>query len=101
MKKIIVFSILMGLISFNSYADDPRFTRVLEFELMYECLGTSKFREKKIKICACALARTQENGVWPDYDHDGDYHEDEDKFVTSFIENIRYFKERQDECENI
>lgn len=94
-------AILIILISLPSYADDPRFSRILEFELMYECIGDTRYRVKKTKICACALAKTQENGFWPDYDNDNDYNDDKKEFFKSFQDNINHYIGNYQECENI
>ena len=100
MKNIYYFTIAFWALTaaLPTHADDPRFSRVLEFELMSRCVGDAKSRGDKIWLCACALEKTQENGLWPDYDSDRKYGKDREKFVRDYSKNIRYFAEHMDKC---
>lgn len=93
-------TIMLLIFTHLAYADDPRFSRVLEFALMNSCVGESLSRnkEEKIKRCACALEKTQENGFWPDYDKDEEYHEDRKQFMEEFNENIHHFSDMEVSC---
>ena len=97
MKNIYYFTIAFWALTaaLPTHADDPRFSRVLEFELMSWCVSDAKSRGDKIRLCACALEKTQENGWRPDYDSDREFGEG---FVHDYRKNIRYFAEHMDEC---
>ena len=88
MYKAIILSVILVTFSFNIQAEN-RFSMPLEYELMDECVGNSKYRSKQIKICSCALEKTQENGFGADYDNDEDYFEDKPAFNKNFSKNIK------------
>lgn len=68
---------------------DNRFSRALEYQIMDKCIDTTAYLDKKLSICACALATTQEDGFGPDYDNNEDYFEDKDNFMKKFRKNIK------------
>lgn len=79
--------------------DDPRFSRQLEYELIDSCIGhPSRNPIEKAMICSCALTKTQENGWFPDYDSDEEFHDDEADFIKSFKENESYYEKNREEC---
>ncbi|MGR3913199.1 MAG: alpha/beta hydrolase [Gammaproteobacteria bacterium] len=68
-----------------------RFSMALEYELMDLCVEESKnlYKARAIKICACALEKTAEDGWFPDYDTDEDFREDQDGFMRNFWKNMK------------
>ena len=68
--------------------DDNRFSIELEYELMNGCVGKFRHLKPKISICACAMKKTNEDGWWPDYDNNDDYHDNEKKWLKSFNKNL-------------
>lgn len=86
MNKIILIVVIM--LSFNIQAEN-RFSISLEYELMNNCVGNTRYSNKKIKICECALTETMENGWKLDYDNDEDYSDDAKEFNQNFSKNIK------------
>ena len=55
---------IMSLVAtLPAYGGDPRFSRELEYELMKDCVSNTRFMDKKVKLCGCALKKTQEDGT--------------------------------------
>ena len=90
----IVFSFLLLVFSGAVYSGpltDARIGIEYEYEIMDECVkGKENHRGKAIKVCACALEKTMENGFFPDYDNDEDYLDNKSEFLRKFEENLRY-----------
>ena len=74
-----------------TYAFGPfenRFSISLEYQLMDLCVDKpARKRMRRIRICACALEKTQENGWLPDYDNDKDFWDNRKKFLKKFRKN--------------
>lgn len=67
--------------------------------VLSECVGSISYKKKKTQICACALADAQEDGFFPGYDNDGDYHDNNKDFWKSFKERINYYSENSSKYE--
>ncbi len=99
MWRGILFSFFLVLFSLSGFAfGADRFSMILEYQLMDGCVEKSaaysaRLRKAAMKICACALEKTQENGWYPDYDHDQDFVDDEEEFMTDFGKNIKECRE--------
>ncbi len=73
---------------------ENRFSMVLEYQLMSSCLKKIQTRKTKaIRVCACALEKTMENGWLPDYDSNEDYSENRLKFLSDFEKNRKACQE--------
>ena len=91
----------LGVVTPSAWADDPRFSRTLEYALMDSCVSRFRSNQEKnevIKRCACALEKTQEDGFWPDYDRNSDYWENREQFAKDFAKNIKYFSDKEVKC---
>ncbi len=87
MYKTIILSVILTIFSLSAQAEN-RFSMSLEYQLMNSCVGSSRYRSSsKIKICACALEKTMENGWWSDYDND--YLDDKKDFKRDFSKNMK------------
>ena len=61
----------------------------LEYEIMNRCASKSeRGKGKRIKVCACALEKTMENGWGPDYKSDEDILANIKEFMQEFWENV-------------
>jgi hypothetical protein len=78
-------------------ADDPRFSRVKEFELMSACTSEIAHPDAT-EVCACALYAAQESPWFRDYDNDDDFNENRQKFLKTFGEKIGHYSKNRKEC---
>ena len=112
MKKIFYIATALVLMSSGlpAYADDSRFSRALEFEILKICLDDAgdEEREEGLEVCACTLAKTQNDGLWGfgalgigDFDSDKKFWKNKEKFWDIFNENAKHFEENTKECKKI
>jgi len=92
----IIFGAILVISSFSVYAKD-RLSMELEYKLLKECVGNTRYTKIKIESCACALSETigGEN-LWSGYGKDSDYCEDKKKFHKEFLSNMK-----KEKCINI
>lgn len=94
----IIFGAILVISSFSVYAKD-RLSMELEYKLLKECVGNTRYTKIKIESCACALSETidGESLSWSGgYREDSDYYEDKKKFHKEFLSNMK-----KEKCINI
>ncbi len=106
-KVVFFYCLLCSALLFSTSVVNADFSRVLEFELMSECVGNFGDRYKKgakIKICSCALEDTI-NGrtlfVFEKYSDDKDYVENSHEFKNDLTKNINYYLNNFSQCSEI
>jgi hypothetical protein len=96
--RYIICSIVILLLSAGfSHADDPRFSRILEFELMSKCTSEIVHRDVT-EVCACALYAAQESPWFSDYNNDGDFNDNMQKFLEILEEKTKYYSINGQKC---
>jgi hypothetical protein len=85
MRNVIITALISTIItvSFNANA---RFSIKLEHELMQECIQNPWFFDIKVKICACAIRKSNDNG----YYGDSYFRDNESGFMKGFEKNIKW-----------
>ena len=94
-KQIVLFLVLFanGQAGYSSSIPfmESRFSVQTEYRIMDRCverIENSLRKQKAIDVCACALRKTKEDGVWRDYD-DGSYNRDQAKFHQKLDEELK------------
>ncbi|MBA5248649.1 MAG: hypothetical protein FE834_03820 [Gammaproteobacteria bacterium] len=90
----IIFSTLLVVSSFNAQAEN-RFSMSIEYAIMDRCVGNTRYRDKKIELCECALAKTIKGSGWiAKYKTDKSYLNDKEEFKKRFKKSTKECKNR-------